>query len=257
MQVKRSTVSKNLKKLEKFYALRQKVVETNDLWVNKTNSLSNNLDNPKLKLTLTNNLRYLDENEFRNNVIGLVNFYVLESKNKSNISYVTKYTNMWRSYDSTVDVIQTILHNIGIRNTGLTDNSFNDVNDDNPVYSEKELSAKKKEILLTNIFNELEKMQIIKNKTLENIKVGDILFYSKQKNSAKPTNNVSFVESITKNSITVVEQGRGCRLSKITYKILEDENNILVNNKTQIVLDGCTSIYGLRKQIAKHSMLYV
>jgi hypothetical protein len=164
---------------------------------------------------------------------------------------------MWRSYDSTVDVIQTILHNIGIRNTGLTDNSFNDVNDDNPVYSEKELSAKKKEILLTNIFNELEKMQIIKNKTLENIKVGDILFYSKQKNSAKPTNNVSFVESITKNSITVVEQGRGCRLSKITYKILEDENNILVNNKTQIVLDGCTSIYGLRKQIAKHSMLYV
>ena len=255
MQVKRSTESKNLKKLEKFYALQQKVVETNDLWINKIANLSNNLDNPKLKLTLTNKLRYVSEDVFRDEIAKLINFYVLESKNKKTISYITKFTNMWRSYDPTVDVLQVILHDIGIRNILLTDNTFNEISDDEPVYTEKELSIAKKQRLLENVFNELKNLYKLEKKSLRNIKTGDILFYTKNLGSGVTNKNVSLVESINDSEIVLIEQGRGSRLKKTLYKITGRTKNKLVCDDLETTVNGWMSIYDLRKQIIKHSMV--
>lgn len=252
MQVKRSTVSKNLKKLEKFYALQQKTLETNEMW-NKNNNTSNN---PQRKLTLTNKLRYISEDDFRKEVVRLLNFYVLESKNKSSISYITKFTNIWKSYDPTVDVLQTIFHNIGIRNTALTDNTFSELNDDNPVYTEAELSTAKKEMLLNNLFNELKNLHKIEKKSLQNIKPGDILFYSKKRGSSNSDKNVSLVESVNENKITVIEQSRGSRLKKTTYEITGKTKNTISSGDLKINLNGWMSIYDLRKQIKKHSLVW-
>lgn len=233
MQVKRSTVSKNLKKLEKFYALQQKVKETGALW-------NANVGNPKEKLNLTNDLRYTNEQEFRSEIVKLVNFYVSESKNKETVSYITRFTNTWKTYDCIVDMLQCLLHNVGIRNTNLVNNSFDEVSDDNPVYTERELSALKNEKLINNVFTELKKL-CKTNYKLSSINVGDIVFYSKMQKSGKETRKVSIVESLNNDKITVIEQGRGNRFSKKTY------DNILFN---------CSfSVYDLRKQIIKHSSI--
>tara|TARA_Y100000310_G_C20686445_1_gene819325 strand:+ start:803 stop:1573 length:771 start_codon:yes stop_codon:yes gene_type:complete len=254
MQIKKSTISKNLKKLKAFEKLQKKVISTNKKW----NTTKNKLSSPKTSLSITDSLRYSDERGFRKHVKTLIDYYQTYAVTKKEyLMHITQYANTWKSYDYTTDIVKTVLHDIGLRDKKLTDNLFKSLSDDIPVYDEKELSLLRMQTSIQDIIQALmtkknnDKKTILNVYGLSKLKAGDIVVY--EKNSKK---HISFVNNITKKVLTVHEQGKFGKLQPTKYTLRKKRTVSYMQdtNKEEHKVLFWVNIYDLRKFITRHSL---
>jgi len=254
MQLKKSTVSKNLKKLKAFEKLQKKVISTNKKW----NVTKDKLDSPKTSLVTTNSLRYSNEQSFRKHIKNLIGYYQTYVITKGKyLTYITQYADAWKSYDYTSDVIKTILHDIGLRDNMLVGNSPEPLADDVPVYDEKELSLLKNQTSIQNMLHALmakknnDKKSVLNAYGISKLKVSDIIVY--EKNSKK---YISFVNSVTKKSLTVYEYGKLGKSRPTEYTLYKKRTISYMQdaNQEDHKILFWVNIYDLRKFITRHSL---